>query len=214
MCFATIQDPYQCCTSNSTVYECCRGLPLCLPPIPLSVHIKPWTGLDWIGNITEETCKPFSNGFKELLFVIRISIGQFVYWFIQDSPTSYAKGFWQFFVGWMTFPNNKLPPYAFVCFAFNIGGLLLLFFIVILIWIWYEGFADFFTDLADIFQGFMLQSEFDNVNQGGGGGIPSAGFLTMSSSLSILGSSGPGPRTRGMMALRQWLATQGTQGMV
>lgn len=191
-CRANASNPYKCCTANSTAYECCRGLIGCIPPIPPGLYIKQWTGLDWIGNITEQTCKPFSNGFKEVLFIIRLTIGDFVYWFIQDSPNLYVKGFWQFWVGWMTFPNNKLPPYAFVCFFVNIGGLLLLWLIVTLLYLLYVAFEDWFADVADIIEAFKLQSEVDTQmnNQ-----VALSNMMMASPTNSIIPPKSAGPRT-------------------
>lgn len=202
-CRANATNPYQCCTSNSTVYECCRGLIGCIPPIPPGFKLKPWSGLNWIGNITEQTCEPFTfgftgalyplNGLKEVLFILRLIFGEFTYWFIKDSPSQAIMGFWQFLLGWLTFPQNQLPPYAFVCFFFNLGGLLLLATILIILWIIYEGFEEWFADLADIFEAFKLQSEINQEMQNQMM-LFSAIQPTPTSALMI--QRPPGPRTR------------------
>lgn len=175
-CRANASYPFQCCTSNSTIYECCRGLIGCIPPIPPGFKVQPWTGLMWLGNITEQTCSPFTagytqwylywlNGFKEVHFILQIVFSEAVYWFIKDSPSSTIAAFWQFWLGWLEFPQNQMPPYAFVCFALNLGGLLALACVFVIIALFYEGFSEWFADVADILEAFRLQSEINTQMQ-------------------------------------------------
>lgn len=210
-CRADAANPYKCCTANSTAYECCRGLIGCIPAIPPGFKLKPWNGLVWLGNITESTCSPFTfgytgfffplNGLKEVLFLLRLVFGEFVYYFIKDSPTSYVRAFWQFWLGWLVFPRNQLPPFALVCFSLNLGGLLALSFIFVVFFLFYDAFEEYFADLADIFTAFKLQSEVDDDLQNQ---IPTQNLLTISPTNTLFRRPRNAKRTASMrMAIRR-----------
>mgnify|MGYP001211921153 CR=1 FL=1 len=125
-CRASIDNPTCCCQPGVTAQACCYGLPGCLPQIPASVRVPPITTVAWIANINEQTCAGFDNGFKEILFVVRLFTSDLVTQFINSSSRDTVRTFWRNVLGWLTFPNNQLPAYAFACFFFNLGGLFIL----------------------------------------------------------------------------------------
>jgi len=163
-CKATASNPYACCTPESTVDQCCDRLFMCIPAIPASFHIARFTDLDWLGNITTTTCSPFSNGFKELLFLIRLAFSDAILKFINNSPLETMRATYTLLLGWATFPGGQLPPFAYICFFFNLGGLLLLTFVLFILALVVLSFFPYINELYSVYENIMLQGEISQEN--------------------------------------------------
>ena len=151
-CRASPKSPYCCCSKDSSAYECCKGLPGCIPPIFKNIRLSRITNVDFLKFVNRETCAPFNTGVKELLAIVRWVMGDFVHKFIAAADTEAQRNFYQFFIGWLEFPDgNSLPAFAYLCFILNIGRFLLLLLIVFLIGLVYIGFAPLLNELWEVF---------------------------------------------------------------
>jgi hypothetical protein len=154
-CRANTKNPTCCCHAGSSVYDCCLGLPGCIRPI-FTLRIPKILNVDWLANVNDQTCAYVDSGPKSLLFIFRLLLSTPVTKFIKDAPTAAMRNFYQTLLGWLTFPGNQLPPYALVCFLFNLGGLFLMlfiFFLVGLLWIaaspWINEVWDYFFEVVE-----------------------------------------------------------------
>lgn len=151
-CRASPKSPYCCCHKNSTAYECCKGLPGCLYPIFTNFKIPRILNVDFLKYVNADTCAPFNTAPKQILFLLRFILGDFVHKFIAASQFETMKNFYQFFLGWLEFPDdNSLPAFALLCFLLNIGRLLAFLFIVFLAGILFIAFGPLFNELFDTF---------------------------------------------------------------
>lgn len=163
-CIANASSPYACCDAESTASECCDRLFFCLPAIPASFRIPRFTDLDWLGNITTTTCKPFSNGCKEVLFLIRFAFSATIIKFINNAPLETMRATYQLLLGWATFPQGQFPPFGFICFFLNLGGLFLLMFILLVLALVVMAFYPYITQLYDVYENIMMQREISEEN--------------------------------------------------
>lgn len=167
-CKATPEDPYRCCTASSSTYQCCRGLVGCIPPIPvdsitINVTITNNT-IQWLRALEDrETCADFSNGFKELLFLIRLVTNQPISDLIANVP-SFAQPLYEVLFGWLTFGDAGFPEYAWVCFLLNIGGLLLLVTILLYLAVLGLAFGPWVQKLFALSEDYYLQREISAEN--------------------------------------------------
>jgi hypothetical protein len=173
-CRASVKSPYCCCHKDSTPYECCKGLPGCLYPIFKRLKIPRILNVDFLKYVNADTCAPFNTAPKQILFLLRFILGDFVHKFIAASDFETMKNFYQFFLGWLEFPDdNSLPAFALLCFLLNIGRLLAFLFIVFLAGILFIAFGPLFNELfdtfiADIEEAQTIATQEDEAAGGGG----------------------------------------------
>lgn len=172
-CRASVKSPYCCCSKNSSAYECCKGLPGCIPPIFKNIRLSRIANVDFLKYVNRQTCEPFNTGYKEVLFLVRVVMGDFVHAFIKSADTEAQRNFYQFFLGWLEFPDdNSLPAFAYLCFVLNLGRFFALLLILFLAGLLYIGFAPLVNELWE-----ALTEEFEELqiiagqaaNSGGGG---------------------------------------------
>jgi hypothetical protein len=155
-------------------------LPGCIPPIFKNIRLSRIANVDFLKYVNRETCAPFDTGFKELLSIVRWVMGDFVHRFIADSETMAQRNFYQFFLGWLEFPDgNSLPAFAYLCFILNIGRFLLLLLIVFLIGLVYIGFAPLLNELWEVLteeaEELQIIAGQQQAAAGGGGGLGGMG---------------------------------------
>jgi len=164
-CEATPDDPYKCCTANSTAYQCCRGLFGCIPPVPVNRLTVNFTltnqTFQWLRELKNpETCSDFSNGIKEVLFLIRLVTNEPINDLIAQVP-DFLKPLYEFLFGWLTFGKDGFPQFAIACFILNIGGLLLLILIFVLVGLIILAYGAWFNKLIALAEDYNLQREIE-----------------------------------------------------
>jgi hypothetical protein len=86
-----------------------------------------------------------------VLFLVRVDMGDFVHAFIKDADTEAQRNFYQFFLGWLEFPDdNSLPAFAYLCFVLNLGRFFALLLVVFLAGLVYIGFAPLINELWEV----------------------------------------------------------------
>lgn len=167
-CKATPEDPYKCCTGNSTSYHCCRGLVGCIPPIPvdrlvINITITNAT-VQWIKQLEDrETCAPLDNGFEQILFLIRLVTNQPISDLIARVPVG-IRPIYDFLFGWLTF-RDGFPSYAWACLVLNIYGLLIIFTVLFALFLLQTAFGPWLAKLYAISEDYYLQREISADNQ-------------------------------------------------
>lgn len=82
LCVNRLLSAYECCTDESTAYECCYGLVGCIPPFN-PIQIKLVKNVDFLLNAQ---CGGASNVILSMLLVPRIFLGTFLWTFIFICP--------------------------------------------------------------------------------------------------------------------------------
>lgn len=82
LCVSRLLNPYECCTANSTAYECCFGLIGCIKP-PKVIHFNYIKNLDWLLNAQ---CSGGGNVFMSMMLIPRLFLGGFLWTLIMVSP--------------------------------------------------------------------------------------------------------------------------------